>query len=282
MRMIILADIGGTHARFAQQSGQSLSDIKKYQAADFKTLQDALGKYCNDTDIPNGGTLKIATAGYEDDRVWKFVNKNKWVINPADLDAIGWHAEIILNDFEAATYALPHLTDTDQKTLKPAAGASETLCLIGPGTGLGLGLYHQDKKPPVQKTHGGHMPIAAKTDEQWQIVQKLRTNVFEDIVSGPGLQKLRQVTDEKTALRLFHEFFALAAANAVVTSHAYGGLYFTGGVLESLMADNVFDAEYFEECFIFDAVASVKRDLDATPIIYITDPYPALKGLLHA
>ncbi len=40
--MSILADIGGTYARFAVSSPESPEKIAKYEAVDFKNLQEAL------------------------------------------------------------------------------------------------------------------------------------------------------------------------------------------------------------------------------------------------
>ena len=284
--MIILADIGGTYVRFAVVADSAPMQIEKYKAADFENLQSALKKYCSDQNLKPGDKLRIATAGYEDGGVWKFVNQNKWIIQANDLKDVGWNVETILNDFEAATWSLLNLECGDVQTLKGGDGASDTRCLLGPGTGLGLGYLHGRQNPHIQKTHGGHVPAAAITQEQWGVIEFLQSQqdgavVFENIVSGPGLQKLQEEYDEGTALRLFHEFFGLFSATCVVAGNAYGGLYLTGGVMESLVANNQFDFDLFERWFCFDAVDSVIRDLQATPIIHVTYPYPALKGLMY-
>ena len=300
--MRILADIGGTYARFATETDGRLENIHKYEAEKFENLGQALAAYCKESNLENTGSLKIATAGYEENGVWKFVNKNKWVIDPESLDR--WAVEGIWNDFEAATWALLDLKQDDVKILKNADGASNTKVLIGPGTGLGLGY--------LQKTHGGHMPVSALTDEQALIVQTVQRQkaektipVFENFVSGAGLYNIYSalclvggkvpaakgpedlldlkgdITFKKT-LDIFHEFFGLFAANAVITGHAYGGVYLTGGVLQHLINAKLFDPSLFAKWFCLNAVASVKRDLQNTPVIYITDPYPALRGLQHA
>ncbi|MGH1398858.1 MAG: glucokinase [Alphaproteobacteria bacterium] len=279
--MMVLCDIGGTYVRFAIAAGGAPAQIEKYKAADYPNLQSALNAYVTAHNI-KCDTLRIATAGYDDNGIWKFVNQNTWHIDPA---AIGM-VDLILNDFEAATWSL--LRDDGQKILKQGEGASGSKCLIGAGTGLGLGYLHQTPDGPyVQKTHGGHILAAGLNDEHAGVIKTLRERhdtalVFENIVSGPGLQTLRKHYDEATALRLFHEFLGFFAATVTVTGNAYGGLYLTGGVIESLMHDDLFAFEIFEAAFCMNVAASVKRDLNATPIIYLTDPYPALKGLLHA
>ena len=307
--MKILCDIGGTFVRFACVQNKQPVEIEKYKAADFPDLQSALNLYCKAMGGGSGAghDLYIATAGYEDEGVWKFVNQNTWHISIPDLKALGWNVRIILNDFEAATWSLLSLTDKEANVLKPVPGVSDTLCLLGPGTGLGLGYLHKTAPLFVQKTHGGHMPAAAISDEQAKVIAKLRRMqdkivVYENLVSGPGLYNIYKALDGDTeairhpeglldnaeqeivqnTLRLFHEFFGVFSANAIVTGHAYGGLYLTSGVLERLVRKGLFDFRHFEKFFCLNAVGSVRRDLEATPIIHITYPYPALKGLLNA
>lgn len=276
--MMIVSDIGGTFARFAQVIGEKPQNIGKYKAVDFPNFQTALVQYCSDQGIEDNGELCIATAGYEDGGTWKITNNDDWVIDPVALKGQGWDVPVILNDFEAGTYSLPVLNDSELRILKTGRKSNNSLCLLGPGTGLGLGYFH----PPatVQKTHGGHMPIAAVTEEQWDAVktfqaQKQKPVVFEDFVSG-------QNDFAKTNPKLFHEFLGLFAAQSVIHGHAYGGLYFTGGVIEGLISEDKFDFDTFERWFCIDGVDCVNQDLQNTPIYYITDPYPALKGLINA
>ena len=310
--MTVLTDIGGTYARFAVAGESGPGKIEKYAADKFETCGEALEHYCAEQGIDPGGPLRMATAGYENNGIWKFVNRNKWQISPAELEKQGWNIECILNDFEAATWALIDLKTADIDVLKKGGPSQSGKCLLGPGTGLGLGYLYQGEQPYVQKTHGGHMPATALSDEQRLIIQTMQrlkmdetVPVFENVVSGPGLYniyaacclvsgKIRRVdtpenmlkeTDDpevENSLRLFHEFFGLFAATAVITGHAYGGLHLTGGVLEHLVTQKLFDFEHFEKWFCLETVDSVKQALQNTPIIYITEPYPALRGLLHA
>lgn len=311
--MKILSDIGGTFVRFGIEAEGILRSVKKYKAADFETFDEALMGYCHENGVEARGALRIATAGYEDGGVWKFVNQNTWEIDPQNLGRNGWKVEYILNDFEAATWALKSLDSDEYKTLHARTGASHTLCLMGPGTGLGLGYFHGgDRHLFVQMTHGGHMPVAAITEEQWLVVQTVhrihhhkKVPVFENFVSGPGLFNIYRATclmagkperagstedllnfkndaEVKWALRLFHEFMGLFAATAVVTGHAYGGLYLWGGVLDRLEEQGLFDFHRFYEFFTLDVAVSVQRDLKATPITRVAMPYLALKGLMVA
>jgi len=277
--MRILTDIGGTHIRFACEENCTPINIQKYNAADFCDLDAALTKYCADQTITEINDILIATAGAELNGRWSITNNPDFSIYSKN-----WKIALTLNDFEAGTYALPTLKPVDLKTLKTGNAQNNALCLIGAGTGLGLGYYRDGN---IQKTHGGHIPIASLNDAHGKAIKEIRTHincaiVFEDIVSGPGLQKLRDIYDQQKASDLFHDFLGIFAATALVTGDAYGGLYLTGGVTNALMENNTFDFDRFNNALCFDAVPCVKNDIVNTPIYYIADPYPALKGLIHA
>lgn len=307
--MRILSDIGGTYARFAFESKGQPINVKKYAAADFDTFEDAVEKYKEEAQIDADISFLIATAAHPDEKnVWRFVNRNKWVI---DVAALG-NVDIILNDFEAATWGLIDLKD--KKVLKVGRdNHTAPRVLIGPGTGLGLGyLIPHGREFHVQGTQGGHIAAAAITDEQARVLSAVARvkerdclNVYEDVVSGPGLYNLYaalcDLSDEeriakdagdlialykspaaRDALRLFHEFFALFAATVTVGAGAYGGLYLAGGVLDRLVENNLFDFAHFEKFFAGNYVPSVKKALNQTPVIHAFDPNLALSGLIRA
>ncbi|MGB0720320.1 MAG: glucokinase, partial [Bdellovibrionales bacterium] len=72
MTQTILCDIGGTHARFARVRDGAPVDVEKYEAAAFAGFMDALNAYTQSCGIEKTGTLRIATAGYKDQGVWRF------------------------------------------------------------------------------------------------------------------------------------------------------------------------------------------------------------------
>lgn len=316
--MIILCDIGGTHVRFALKRDGQPAEIEKYQVADYPSFDEALGAYCADKNI-SCSTIFMALAAHQgDDGIWRFVNRNNWEIDTQALAESGMPVEVLLNDFEAAVWGLIDLQPAAQDVFRSGRKEFTTAprCLIGPGTGLGLGylvplsdsgdVYH------VQPTLGGHMPAAALTEEQKFILSAVARvkdrggwPVFEDVVSGPGLLNIYNAVclmagrrpelmhaqdllecathpDVELALRLFHEFFGLFAATVVVTGNAYGGLYLMGGMFDRLHAAGLFDLKKFEEFFIGDFVPSVHNALEATPLIRVEDPYLSLKGLIKA
>ncbi len=309
--MMILADIGGTHARFAQLNGEEITHVDKYKAADYGSFEDAMRAYYASSGAAHSTPIYIATAAYPDhEDIWRFVNRNKWAIDPQALNKAGWKITHILNDFEAAAWALADIDNSARHVIQKGVNNTEhPLCLLGPGTGLGLAYFMPGQSSYVQKTHGGHMLATCISPEQRDVttaIQRLYDMnsplVFEQLVSGPGLlniynavlslsgeDKLATKTQEVLAaidtehaqngVRLFHEFLGLFVHNVVTTGHAYGGVYLTGGVTQRLHEAGLFDAAAFHKFFLPGNVASVQSALENTPIHIVSDPYLTLSGL---
>ena len=307
---VILADIGGTHARFACLEKGGIAEPQKYAASAFPALADALMAYCAAHGKKPKGKIRIAAAARNHGDTWRFLNGNPWIIDPKALAKAGWKLELIVNDFAASARGALALTDDQLITLKQGVGATGAArAILGPGTGLGLAYLIPAKKGwHVQETFGGHMLATARTEEQFRILRtvgNLRGNdavVFEDVVSGRGLPLLyRAVCAEKSlpskhdtaesliadaqdtavreTLRLFYEFLGLFAHNAAVSGHAIGGLYLDGGMIQRLHTANLYDAASFERFFVPDVAPTVKAALAATPVWLIRDPFVALRGL---
>lgn len=312
--MKILSDIGGTYVRFATHEGGRPENIRKYEAADFPDFSAALVFYVKEIGISGQHSLRIASAAHQRDGVWRFTNKNTWVMDLNVLSEQGWRTEVILNDFEAATWGLLSLGNDELDALRAGkAQEDQPRCLLGPGTGLGLGylIPLHDGGYHVQKTQGGHMPVVCMTEEQWLVCQMLKrvtkdpvVPVFENFVSGAGLLNIYQAlclingktpaaespegvmaldsgVEKQDALRLFHEFMGLFAAHIMVTSRSYGGVYLTGGVLDRLAEHGAFDRGAFLRAMDLPFVEGIKHNIDAVPIYHVCEPYLALRGLAY-
>lgn len=318
--MKILSDIGGTHVRFATYEGGRPENIRKYAANRFKSFENALTHYLDELNLDEKYPLRIATAAFDDSGLWRFVNENSWIIDIQYLIKKGWIVEYIMNDFEASTLGLQLLKDSDLDIIHMSDVSDDNKtgpynkCLIGPGTGLGLGyLLYNDGQAQVQWTHGAHMPLATITDEQWLISQTMKRlerqdlnetpiPVFEDVISGPGLHALYRAlcvidgidpkAEDTRALfamednrmrretfRLFHEFLGLFIATVTISGHAYDGLYITGGVMDQIIENDLLDVRAIQNVLSMHFVASVRRDLGAMPLYYVREQNLALLGL---
>ena len=116
MRQIAVADVGGTHARFAlaQIDGNrvvSLGEpvtLKTAEHGSFQLAWQEFGRRTG-TDLPN--ELALSFAGPVGGEVLKLTN-NPWVIRPALMkERLGVDRFVIVNDFGAVGYAVATLPD---------------------------------------------------------------------------------------------------------------------------------------------------------------------------
>ena len=169
MTQVAVADVGGTHARFAlaEVEGKrviSLGEPVTLKTAEHGSFQLAWEEFGRRAGIALPKALAIAFAGPVGGEVLKLTN-NPWVIRPALIkERLGVDRYVVVNDFGAVAYAvatLPpehfsHLCSPDRPL--PNEGVTS---IVGPGTGLGVAALL--KKPDhyeVIETEGGHVDFA--------------------------------------------------------------------------------------------------------------------------
>ena len=287
---VVLADLGGTHLRLSKS--EAPDKIAKYKIADYHDINTVLRAYA-----PEIVALYLAAAIQPRDGViedCRFAERSHWRIDLSGLKKdFSLSRLVVLNDLEAAAHALTSLTGEDlHPILAPAQDKPHfehpPKLLIGIGTGIGHAYLFQ--KPGcgafVQRSHGGHVPALAVTDEQKNIVQKLiavkkhgRDLIVEDIVSGMGLANMKTLMAEKDALRLFWEFLGLYCNMLVSVAGAYDGVYLTGGVMDELFAADGIQSALFTQNFIRPLVPVVVESLSSTPVYYVREQNLAIAGL---
>ena len=200
MRTIAVADVGGTHARFAlaeieQGRVASLSDPVKLKTADHGSFQLAWEEFGRREGIDLPNELALSFAGPVGGEVLKLTN-NPWVIRPALMkDRLGVDRFTIVNDFGAVGFAVATLPDED---FRHVCGPERPLpkqgvvSIVGPGTGLGVAaVLHKSDHYEVIETEGGHVDFAPLDTLEDQILKELRRNFrrvsVERIASGRGL-----------------------------------------------------------------------------------------------
>jgi len=207
---LVVADIGGTHARFAlaQIRGQdeiSLDFIETLRCADHSSLASAWDTYASKLGrkLPRLAALALATPVQGE--VLKMTN-NPWVIQSALLPVqLDLDRHVLINDFGAVAHAVQvlgpgHFADIcgPQGSL-PGTGL---ISVIGPGTGLGLACLRRTTQGSYEviETEGGHVDFAPRDALEDAILSKLRglhTRVsVERIVSGPGLSVIHSALGE--------------------------------------------------------------------------------------
>ena len=198
----LVADIGGTNARFALlgRDATAVSNTITLQCAEFASFELALRHYLHEVGITHMETLCLAVAGPVVDESVNFTN-NAWTISARDLAERFSGARIkLLNDFEAVAYALPqlesnHLSGVGANLPELKDRGNFRLCAIGPGTGLGCaGLLSQQGTQSVIVSEAGQTGFAPQTPVQLAVLDVLGSRFGrisnERLLSGPGIENI--------------------------------------------------------------------------------------------
>ena len=303
----LLADIGGTNARFAlADEAHALKNIKVLASGNYPSLADAVQDYlsqCSGALVRNA-VVAIATPVLGD-RV-RMTNHHWSFSIEATRILLGLQTLLVINDFSALAMSLPYLQEGQLVRLdrdgQPRHGVKT---VIGPGTGLGMaGLVPVAGDWQALATEGGHVDFAPSDALEVEMLKILWQDFArvsaERLVSGPGISLIYRVlcqiyniqpkaTDPARIVELatdgscpiarqtmvtFSGFLGAVAGNLALTFGATGGVYLGGGVLGKL-GDN-FDISKFRERFV--DKGRFRPYLEAIPNYRITAEYPALIG----
>jgi glucokinase len=261
----LLADIGGTNARFALADSRGIPAPSVLPVADHATFDRALGAFLADHPHVPVGSCAIAAAGPVGDGTIRLTNA-PWVIESASLaDTLGCPVGL-LNDLEAVACALPRLGPDDLDILRAGTATTRApMIAVNVGTGFGAAVavpVGRDDWHPLA-TEPGHM-----------LLPDGRTTV-EDVLSGPGLAALRQREDDPRAG--FSALLGRVTRDLVLATGAWGGVRFCGGVLEDW--DRAVDTEAFLGAF--DRPGPMADRLSRVSLARISHGHPALLGLFH-
>jgi len=236
---VLVADIGGTNARFALLDAGSpaqprLLEIRRYTVARFDTLAAAIHHYLRAIAAPvspRRAVLGVA-ARVKGDRVT--ITNNPWIFSIAELRAtLGFEAMTVVNDFSANSMSLPFLRAGDVREIGTSGsngihradsiGVDRTFAVIGPGTGLGVGaLLLRDGRAIPLESEGGHISFAPGNAYEFAILESALKHFervsYERLICGPGLMNLyRAICDVEgvaPSAQKPEQLTALAAANA--------------------------------------------------------------------
>ena len=312
----LLADIGGTNARFAWQAapGAAIEDIATLPCAGYASLDDALRDILQRLDRPAPRRCAIAIANPVLGDLVRMTNHH-WAFSISALQSrFGFEQLKLLNDFTALALALPALEPAELRPLGGGAPQPEAaMGLIGPGTGLGVSALLPDGRGGhvAVAGEGGHVTLPACTPREQQVLAQLAARhghvSAERAVCGQGLMDLHAAlcaidapaapppaltaaditaaalagTDARCleALHLFCAFLGTVAGNLALTLGARGGVYIGGGIVPRLGA--FLDGSPFRERF--EAKGRFRPYLAAVPVFVIhSRQSPALRGAARA
>jgi glucokinase len=304
----LLADIGGTNARFALETGPGeIGQVQVYPCADYPGVADVIKKYLKDTKIGRVNHAAIAIANPVDGDQVSMTNHDWTFSIEATRRALGFDTLLVVNDFTALAMALPGLTDTQRVQVGGGARRPNSVIgLLGPGTGLGVsGLIPADDRWIALGSEGGHATFAPADEREDLVLQYARKKwshvSFERVAAGPGIEVIyralaardkkrvasnldtsdvvkRALEGEPLAAESVDVFCGILgtfAGNIAVTLGSLGGIYIGGGVVPRL-------GEFFERSSFrqrFEAKGRFEAYLQSVPTYVITAEYPAFLGV---
>ena len=199
MPIALLADIGGTNARFALMERGRIASVAVLAVADHADVESAIAAYLAEH---AGGRrprrAALAAAGPASPGRIKLTNA-AWTIDEAAIAGrFGLGAAIVVNDFEALAWALPALPADGLRVVRDGAASASVprvRAVLGPGTGFGAAAHivHGGREL-VLMGEGGHATLAATNEREAAIVARLRAEIgmvaIEHALSGEGLERL--------------------------------------------------------------------------------------------
>jgi glucokinase len=267
MSTSLLADIGGTHARFALLKEGRLHDVVSLDVGLYRAPEEAidhfLKRHGEETKIERA---VIAAAGPVSANRCKLTN-GTWVLDGNELArTFGFSSVRLVNDLEALAWAVLHIGPGDCRAIGGGhVVADAPMVVIAPGTGLGMACVVPGREPLVLASEGGHAALAVGSDQEAAVVSVLRKRhghvSIERVLSGQGMQNLHSALLEldgialrelsapeiskaaligkdryaRTALDLFWSLLGSVAGDMALMFGARGGVYIGGGIVPALV-----------------------------------------------
>lgn len=305
----LIADLGGTHARFAVVSDAHADEqgFAQVRTREHESVEAAIqvGVLDQTSLIPR--TAILAVAGPTLGETFKLTNA-PWVINPQRIiEQLGFECVIAINDFEAQALALPDLGTDDLHPIGPLMPSQRgTKLVLGPGTGLGASTLVDSMGMWITVPgEGGHVAIPIENEDDDRLFAHLtqggqRRLGGEQLVSGEGLERLyhglgavdgmeaplskaADITHAalagdalaKKAVERFVIYLARVARELALAVMPTGGVFIAGGIPPKILP--FIDAAPFRE--IFEAGYPHGEKLKSFATVVVTHERPALAGL---
>jgi len=310
----LVADIGGTNARFAMVTAvdhsthtYTIEQQRTYPSADFTGLEHAVAHYIEDI---GGQKLRngcLAIAGPVTGNQFRVTNL-KWDVNIEKArETLGFDSLHLKNDFSAYAYAMPYIDKSNFITIHEGISAPRSpIAVLGPGTGFGVAMLipERNRKRAIS-TEAGHMSLPANTALQAaikeQMSHKFELVSVERIFSGPGLRYLYealaavegakvqpisaaeisqhalQQTDEMChrTLLLFCSWLGAVTGDLCLAIGARGGVYLGGGILPRI-SNFLIESDFLTS---FKAKDQMSHYMENIPVQLVTESNSALLGV---
>ncbi len=305
---LLVADIGGTNARFAISDSEGvLHELRVLHAAKFPKIDEAISAYLAELKRPRPRQACFAVACPAKGPEIKLTNSS-WHFVKADLRRqFEFDRFVVINDFEALAASVPILSGAQLAGLRPGTADPTSVSLvIGPGTGLGVGAYVPAGKDAwaVISGEGGHVGFAPNTEEEVRLWRRMREKYgrvsAERVLNGAGLVNIyRFVGDESgqqvgdvdapeisrralageelaiNAVRMFFDLLGSVTGDLALAFGSRAGVYIGGGITPKLL-DFARRSNLVERFLDKGRVAAI---LHSMPIWVILEERAALYGV---
>jgi glucokinase len=268
----LIADIGGTFARFALETApgrfERAASLRCAEHADFEA---AVTAYLAPLHPPALRHAAIAIANpVEGDQV-RMTNYHWRFSIEAMRQRLGLQTLVVVNDFTALAMAVPRLAPQQRRQVGGGEARERSVIgVIGAGSGLGVsGLIPAENGWVALGTEGGHASFAPRDEREIAILRRAMAEYphvsSERLLSGMGLELIHRTLREEAGLKpealsapeitrralagddapcaetldIFCAMLGTAAGNLAVTLGAMGGIYIGGGIVPRL-------GEYFD------------------------------------
>jgi glucokinase len=309
----LLADIGGTNARFAMEvSPGSIMARSNYSNRSFAGLEEAMRAFLSEPDSVDAGSKKIRHAAMAianpitGDKI-KMTN-SEWAFSIEGVrKKFGLETLLFVNDFTALAMALPFVSpDALRQCGGDAPVQNQPIGLLGAGTGLGVsGLIPSNGGWIPLETEGGHVtfsPFSEREIELLGLAKKQYPHVSaERFISGMGLELIYRLVMESRkkeakplraaditekalsgscawcdeVVETFCQMLGTTAGNLALTLGARGGIYIGGGIVP-LLGDRFFASGFRRR---FEEKGRFSSYLAKIPVYVLLDTHAALTGV---
>jgi glucokinase len=306
----LLADIGGTNARFALETGPGRFEaIEVLACQDHATLADAMRAYLA---LPQAAALHtgirhaaIAIANPITGDQVRMTNHH-WAFSIEALRReCGFDTLVVVNDFSALARSLPHLGEHKLQVGGGVPVADAPLGLLGAGTGLGVsGLIPSAAGWTALRSEGGHVSFSPVNETEIAILQyawrEFEHVSAERLLSGAGVELIYRALSDRAGrpdslaapeisrralsgecalcdevLEVFCGMLGTIAGNLAVTLGAQGGVYIGGGIVPRL-GERFLQSSFRRR---FEQKGRFSAYLAQVPTYVITAQYPAFLGV---
>ena len=308
----LVADIGGTNARFAMVADASAKAIepRNLRCAEYETIVDATLAYLDLVALGKPYQAAISIASPVTGDALNMMN-HSWSFSVSETRAaLGLRHLKVLNDYTALALALPGLRDEQRLQVGAGQGlVGHPIAVLGPGTGLGVSgvVPAGDHWVPLE-SEGGHASYGPLNAREQAIIEVMRERLehvsAESLVSGRGLSLIYEMItrlDQGVGVKLtpgevsqralelecpvaletlsiFCNILGTIAGNLALTLGAQGGVYIGGGIILRIL--DFFSSSGFRERF--EKHGRLTPYLRNIPTYVINTDYPALAGAVVA